>query len=60
MRFYEPSLLRKYNENDNKYKPGFYNQLSSIIKKKVQYASSIDSNISLLKFFDNLKKWKII
>ena len=56
LRFYKPSLLRKYRENNNKYKPGFYNQLSSITKKKIQYASSIDSNINLLKFFDNLKR----
>ena len=56
MRFYEPSLLRKYSENDNKYKPGFYNQLSSLTKKNIQYASSIESNINLLKFFDNLKR----
>ena len=56
LRFYKPSLLRKYRENNNKYKQGFYNQLSEITKKKIQYASSIDSNINLLKFFDNLKR----
>ena len=56
LRVYKPNLLIKYKEDDNKYKPGFYNQMNLIIKNKTKLASTIKSNINLLNFFDKLKK----
>lgn len=56
LRFYQPNLLKKFYEKDNKYKLGFYNQMNLITKNKTKYASTIECNINLLELFDSLKK----
>ncbi len=56
IREYKPNLLKVYKEECDNFKPGFYNQIRSILKKNNYIASTIDNNINLLKFFEKLKQ----
>ena len=53
---YEPKLIRKYEEKNKNYKPGFFNQLDLISKKKVNHAATIKTNINFLDFFGKLDR----
>ena len=55
VRSYKPNLIKVYKEDSNIFKPGFYNQIKSILKK-TPIASTIENNINLLKFCEKLRQ----